>query len=301
MLLGNRYRIIEPLRAGGMAHVYLAQDEALSRQVAIKRLRPEYAEDVARREEFFNEARILATLRHPNIVEVYDFDDTEPRPYLVMERIEGQPLSALLPIPAPQALDYLLQVARGLAFCHQNGILHCDVKPENIMIDREGRAKLIDFGIALPDGSFPKGAIVGTPHYVAPERVTGAPLTPAADVYAFGIVMFQSITGLVPFDGPDAMAIARQHVEERVPLMSDVLLSVPLALERVVSRATAPAPLARYRNGEALVEAIYQARFDILGVPVPEPLAREQNIYSATDFWSKATGPIDGAGIEVVA
>jgi serine/threonine-protein kinase len=292
MLLGNRYEILEPLRSGGMAQVYAAWDQSLQRKVAIKRLKPELAGDPMRREQFLYEARTLAALRHANIVEVFDCEPAGERPYLVMELIEGQPLSALLPVPAPQALDYLLQVATALAFCHENRILHCDIKPENIMVDRQGRVKLIDFGISLPSGTTVSGPLVGSPHYVAPERVVGGPLTPATDVYAFGIVLFQAITGLVPFDGPDPASVARMHVEERVPLMSDVILSVPLSLERVVSRATAPSALARYHDGRALVHAIHQAREDILGVPIPEPAAREQDICSATGFWARATGPI---------
>lgn len=295
MLLGNRYQITEPIRSGGMATVYAARDLTLDRPVAIKRLKPELALDQAYRDQFLHEARALAALRHPNIVEVFDFNMTDERPYLVLELIDGWSLASVLPVPAPQALDYLTQVAEALAFCHEHGLLHCDVKPENIMVDRSGRVKLIDFGISLPDGTFANGPLVGSPHYVAPERVTGGPLTAASDVYAFGIVLFQTITGLVPFDGPNAASIARQHVEDRVPLMSDVLVSVPLSLERVVSRATAPSPLARYHNGAALLTAIYQTRHDLLGEPIPEPAVRHGDISSATAFWAQATGPISEA------
>lgn len=301
MLLSQRYQIIEPLRSGGMAQVYAAWDLSLRRKVAIKRLKPELAADPRRREQFLHEARTLAAVRHPNIVEVFDFDADADRPYLVMELIDGQSLAALLPLPAPQALDYLLQVARALAFCHRQGILHCDIKPENIMVDQQGRVKLIDFGISLSEGASPAGPLVGSPHYLAPERVIGGPITAAADIYAFGIVLFQTITGVVPFDGSDAAAIARQHVEERVPLMSDVLLSVPLALERVVSRATAPAALARYRNGEALLDAMRQARHDLLGEPISEPPVRAYDLCSATGFWARATGPIEAAPIQQAA
>ncbi len=295
MLLGNRYQIQAPIRSGGMATVYAALDLTLERPVAIKRLKPELASDQGCRDQFLHEARVLAALRHPHIVEAFDFNISEERPYLVMELIDGETLSRLIPLPAPQALDYLIQVANALAFCHAHGLLHCDVKPENIMVDRSGRVKLIDFGISLPDGTFSSGPLVGSPHYVAPERVSGGPLTAASDVYAFGIVLFQTITGLVPFDGPDAASVARQHVEERVPLMSEVLLSVPLSLERVVSRATAPSPLARYHNGTALLAALYQTREDLLGVPIPEPAAHHHDISSATAFWAQGTGPISEA------
>jgi serine/threonine-protein kinase len=292
MLLGNRYRLCEPLCAGGMAQIYLGIDLALERRVAIKRLKPELALQSRFRDQFLAEARTLAGLAHPHIVEVFDCDAGAERPYMVMELIEGNTLASLLPLPVPQALDYLLQVAEALSFCHDQGILHCDIKPENIMVDHSGCVKLIDFGISLPDGSCAGGPLIGSPHYVAPERVLGSPLTPAADVYAFGIVLFQLVTGVVPFDGPDAATIARRHIEERVPLMSEVLLTVPLALERVVSRATAPTPLVRYHSGAALVEAIHQARRDLLGVAVPEPLTRDYDLCSATSFWSRPTGPI---------
>jgi eukaryotic-like serine/threonine-protein kinase len=295
MLLGNRYQIIEPLRSGGMAQIYSAWDQALDRKVAIKRLKPELAEISERRAQFLHEARVLAALRHAHIVEVFDFDDTDARPYLVMELIEGQTLAQMLPLPAPQALDYMLQVAEALAFCHEHSVLHCDIKPENIMVDRGGHVKLIDFGISLAEGECLSGPLIGSPHYVAPERVTGGPITATSDIYSFGIVLFQLITGLVPFDGPDAAAIARQHLEERVPLMSDVILSVPLALERVVSRATAPAALARYHDGAALVSAIHAARHDLLGSPIPEPAACDQDICSATAFWSQATNSVPAA------
>lgn len=295
MLFGNRYQLIEPLRSGGMAQVYLATDLALGRRVAIKRLKPELATNVACRAQFSAEARLLAGISHPHIVQVYDFDPDAKRPYIVMELIDGQTLAGMLPLPIPQTLDYMLQVAGALAFCHNQGVLHCDVKPENIMVDRDGRVKLLDFGISLPEGTSFNGPLVGSPHYVAPERVMGGPLTPAVDVYAFGVSLFQLITGVVPFDGTDAASIARQHVEERVPLMSDILLTVPLALERVVSRATAPAPLTRYRNGAALVRALDEARYDILGVALPQVPAREHDICSATGFWSKATGSIPTA------
>lgn len=292
MLLGNRYRLCEPLGAGGMAQIYLGYDQLLERRVAVKRLKSELALQPRFREQFLSEARTLAGLQHRNIVKVFDFDADAERPYLVMELIEGHTLASLIPLPAPQALDYLLQAAEALSFCHQQGILHCDVKPENIMVDSSGCVKLIDFGISLPDGAFVDGPLIGSPHYVSPERVIGGPLSAAADVYALGIVLFQMITGVVPFDGPDAASIARQHVEERVPLMSEVLLTVPLALERIVSRATAPSSFVRYHNGAALVEAIHQVRHDLLGVTVPEPIARDADICSATSFWSRPTGPI---------
>src|SRR5215217_1109498 len=164
MLLGKRYSLCEPLSAGGMAQIYLGIDTVLERQVAIKRLKPELADQPHFREQFLAEARTLAGLKHPHIVEVFDFDAGAERPYLVMELIQGHTLASLLPLPAPHALDYLLQVAEALSFCHRLGILHCDVKPENIMVDSSGCVKLIDFGISSPDGVCVSGPLVGSPH-----------------------------------------------------------------------------------------------------------------------------------------
>lgn len=295
LLLAGRYHLIEPLRSGGMAQLFIAHDRALDRRVVVKRLKSELAREPALRQQCLGEARILAALRHPHIVEIFDCGDDEGRPYLVLEYLAGHTLEELLPLPPPQALDYLLQIATALAHCHAQGIVHADIKPSNVVITSDGQVKLIDFGIAVPEMQAQIGPLVGSPHYVAPERVLGKPLTAASDVYSFGIVLFQVITGQVPFHGRDVASIARMHVEELVPLMSDVLLSVPLSLERIVARATAPTPLARYRNGAMLLQAIYETRHDLLGVPIPEAVAPERSICSATALWEKATGLLEQA------
>lgn len=286
----NRYQISEPLRSGGMANVYIAWDAALQRNVAIKRLKPELLNDPAALNAFHSEARTLAALRHPNIVEVFDahFDG---HPYLVMELVEGQPLSALMPLPPQQAVDYALQITSALAHSHANGVIHCDVKPDNILIDQAGHVKLLDFGISLIDGQGCHDEVLGSPHYIAPERVLGSPLTPAADIYSLGIVLFQMITGVVPFDGPDAATIAHLHVTELVPLMSEVILSVPLALERVVAKATAPTALARYKDGAAMYKALIEARYELAGLRPPVPTS-ELPISSPERLWEIPTSPI---------
>ena len=290
MWLAERYQLIEPLRAGGMAQLYLAYDYVLERQVAIKWLKPEFAAERVLRRQCLYEARTLATVRHPHIVEIFDCDEAQERPFLVLELIHGHTLAELLPLPPPQALDYLLQMAEALSYCHELGIVHSDIKPSNIMIRDDGMVKLIDFGIAAEDGTIAAGPLVGSPHYVPPERVMGRPLTAASDVYSFGIVLFQVITGQVPFTGPDAATVAQMHVTELVPLMSEVLLSVPLSLERIVARATAASPLSRYRNGAALLQALYATREDLLGVPAPVVEPEERSLFSATALWEKATG-----------
>lgn len=288
----HRYQIQEPLRSGGMAIIYVAWDHALERHVAIKRLKPELLTDPLAVTAFEAEARTVAALRHPNIVEIFDAHLGEQQPYIVMELVRGQTLSRMMPLPPQQAVDYALQVAAALAHSHAHGIVHCDVKPDNIMIDHAGRVKLLDFGISGVGGHLDAGAVLGSPHYIAPERVLGSPITPATDVYSLGIVLFQMITGVVPFDGPDAACIAQQHVQERVPLMSEVILSVPLALERVVAKATAPVALARYRDGAALYAALVDTRYELAGLrPPSEPLA-ELPIDSPERLWEVPTSPI---------
>jgi eukaryotic-like serine/threonine-protein kinase len=290
----QRYEIQEPLRAGGMATLYIAWDHALQRHVAIKRLKPELLDQPDVVDAFGAEARTVAALRHPNIVEVFDAELGEQPPYLVMELVRGDPLSRLLPLPPMQAVDYALQVAAALAHSHASGVIHCDVKPDNIMVDHEGRVKLLDFGISHA-GGVTDGAVLGSPHYIAPERVLGTPITPAADVYSLGIVLFQMITGTVPFNGPDAGTIAQLHVTERVPLMSEVILSVPLALERVVAKATAPSAIARYKDGATFHAALIDARYELAGMRPPVPTS-ELPISSPERLWEVPTSPIPTFG-----
>ncbi|WP_026371029.1 serine/threonine-protein kinase [Kallotenue papyrolyticum] len=288
----QRYQIVEPLRTGGMATIYLAWDRALQRRVALKRLKPALRDDAAAVQALRAEAQTLARLRHSHIIAIYDAQlDADP-PFLVTELLEGQPLSALVPLPPMQATDYALQVVTALAYSHAHSVIHCDVKPDNIMVDATGHVKLLDFGISAPGGMGQDGDILGSPHYVAPERVLGRPLTPAADIYSMGIVIFQMITGVVPFHGPDAASIARQHVEERVPLMSEVILSVPLALERVVAKCTAPSPLARYPHGAALVEALIDCRYELAGLRPPPRANEPLPIDSPERLWEIPTTQI---------
>jgi eukaryotic-like serine/threonine-protein kinase len=287
----NRYQIYEPLRSGGMANIYIAWDAALQRKVAIKRLKPELLGDPDVVAAFHAEARTLAALRHPNIVEVFDAHLDEQQPYLVMELVDGQPLSQLMPLPPQQAVDYALQVTAALSHSHANGVIHCDIKPDNILIDPTGHVKLLDFGISMVGGQCKPGEVLGSPHYIAPERVLESPLTPAADVYSLGIVLFQMITGVVPFDGPDAATIAHRHVTERVPLMSEVILSVPLALERVVAKATAPSAIARYKDGAAMHAALIESRYELAGLRPPVPTS-ELPISAPERLWEIPTSPI---------
>jgi serine/threonine-protein kinase len=288
----NRYQIQEPLRSGGMANIYIAWDTALQRYVAVKRLKPELLDDPVALAAFHAEARTLAALRHPHIVEVFDAHLDDHQPYLVMELVDGPTLSQLMPLPPEQAVDYALQIAAALAHSHANGVIHCDIKPDNILIDQAGHVKLLDFGISMVGGQACEGAVLGSPHYIAPERVLGTPLTPAADVYSLGIVLFQMITGVVPFDGPDAATIAHMHITERVPLMSEVILSVPLTLERVVAKATAPSAMARYKDGSALYAALIESRYELAGLRPPPVPIEELPISAPERLWQIPTSPI---------
>ncbi len=292
----SRYEIQEPLRSGGMATIYQAWDHALERHVAIKRLKLDLLDDPAAVSAFHAEARTLAALRHPNIVEVFDAQLHDRQPYIVMELVRGQTLTRMMPLPPQQAVDYALQVAAALGHSHAHGIVHCDVKPDNIMVDHSGRVKLLDFGISAVGGQIEGGAVLGSPHYIAPERILGMPITPATDVYSLGIVLFQMITSVVPFDGPDAATIAEQHVKERVPLMSEVILSVPLALERVVAKATAPTSIARYRDGAAMYAALLDSRYELAGLRPPVNALAELPIDSPERLWEVPTSPIPVIG-----
>ncbi|GAC1354777.1 MAG: hypothetical protein NVSMB42_12820 [Herpetosiphon sp.] len=293
LLLADRYHLLALIACGGMAQVYAAHDRVTDRSVVVKRLKAELAFDLTHHSYCLYEAQLLARLSHPNIVELYDCGDDQGCPYLVLEHVPGVTMAQMLPLPPSQALHYVQQTAAALGYCHASGVVHGDIKPSNIMITPTGNVKLIDFGIATPIGSSPDGPLVGSPHYVAPERVLGNELTAASDVYSFGIALFELITGQLPFEGDDAAMIANLHVTELVPLMSEVLLSVPLSLERVVARATAPNPLARYADGNVLLNALYQTRQDLLGIPAPVAYQSVRGVGTATALWEKATGLIE--------
>src|ERR671932_791885 len=215
-LFDGRYRILRKRGSGGMANVYLAEDEDLGRRVAIKIMSDRYADDDTFNERFRREAKAAAALSHPNIVSIYDRGQTNGTYYIAMEVIEGRSLKELIltrgPLPIGHTITYTLEILEALRFAHRHGIIHRDVKPHNILIGE--RLKVTDFGIARAGASqmTEAGSIMGTAQYLSPEQARGAPVTASSDLYSIGVMLYEVLTGRVPFDGDSAVAVALKHV-----------------------------------------------------------------------------------------
>lgn len=256
LTLGNRYRLVRRIAVGGMGEVWVAADDALGREVAVKVLRSEYAGN----EDFLNrlrtEARNSAALSHPNIAQMYDYGETNGSGYLVMELVVGEPMADLLErepvLPPARLLPILAQTARALHAAHLSGVVHRDVKPGNILIDRSGTVKITDFGVSLAANQVPMtatGMVMGTAQYLSPEQAVGQAATGASDIYALGIVAYESIAGNRPFTGSTPVDIAVAHVNEPVPPLPT---SVDPELGELVMVMLAKDPLARPHPADAL-------------------------------------------------
>jgi serine/threonine-protein kinase len=264
----QRYRLDSRIATGGMGEVWRGTDTVLDRQVAVKVLKAEYAEDPTFRTRFETEARHAAALHHPNVASVFDYGELDlaagqggpgTRPCLVMELVPGQPLSTMVagePLPAQTATDLVAQAADAIAAAHALGIVHRDVKPANLLVTPDGTVKITDFGIArAADGVALTGTgqIIGTPHYLSPEQAEGRPATPASDVYALGVVLYECLTGARPFQGDTPVGTALAHLREPVPALP---ASVPEHLRAVVTRAMAKDPAERYPSARELADAL---------------------------------------------
>jgi len=263
----RRYRLDSRIATGGMGEVWRGTDTTLGREVAIKVLKHEYADDLTFRARFETEARHAASLHHPNIAAVYDFGEAGTtdgsgarRPFLVMELVEGQPLSALLqsgrPMDPVAVRELLAQAADGLGAAHAAGIVHRDVKPANLMVTPDRQVKVTDFGIARAAeglGLTGTGEVMGTPQYLSPEQAQGQTSTPASDVYSLGVVAFECLAGQRPFIGETAVATALAHLREPVP---DLPPEVPADLSAVVRRSMSKLPQERFADGAELAAAL---------------------------------------------
>ena len=253
-LFAGRYELEELVGAGGMSSVYRAHDRLLERYVALKVLHPQYAEDEEYVERFRREARSVARLSHPHIVTVIDRGEDGGRQYIVFEYVDGEDLKQLIerggPLPARRAIELALEVADALAFAHENGLVHRDVKPQNVLLTPDGAAKVTDFGIArsldVEHGVTQTGTVLGTSDYLSPEQAGGKPTTPASDIYSLGIVLYELLTAEMPFAGANFVAIAMKHINEPPPDLLAKRPDVPPRLAAALDRALAKDPAERF-------------------------------------------------------
>jgi serine/threonine-protein kinase len=257
-LFDGRYTVVRKLGAGGMANVYLAEDQELGRRVAIKILNERHANDEQFVERFRREAKNAAALSHPNIVSIYDRGEAEGTYYIAMEYIDGRSLKELIvsrgPAPITVAVEYARQILSALRFAHRHGIVHRDIKPHNALVDAEGRVKVTDFGIARAGTSqmTEAGSIVGTAQYLSPEQARGAPVDPRSDIYSLGVVLYELLTGAVPFNGDTPVEIAMKHLSALPEPPSARRAEIPRDLDLIVLRALAKDPEDRYQSAEEM-------------------------------------------------
>ena len=253
--IGHRYRIIRSLGEGGMANVYLAHDMVLDRDVSVKLLRLDLRDDPSTKRRFHREAMAATQLNDPHIVGIYDVSEDHGLQYMVMQYVKGTDLKAYIkkhyPIPLPQVIDIMEQVLSAVATAHAHGIIHRDLKPQNILIDENKNVKITDFGIAVAvsqDSLTQTNTLMGSVHYLSPEQARGSIATKQSDIYSLGIILFELLTGKVPFEGETAVSIALKHFREEIPSVREQNKEIPQALENVIIKATAKEPAERYSS-----------------------------------------------------
>ena len=259
-LLNDRYQLQDTLGTGGMAVVYKAKDLMLERHVAVKVLREDFSKDPAFRERFRQEARAAANLSHPNIVTVHDFGLDQGHLFIVMEYMPGTDLKTLTKqkerFSVSEALELMIQACGGVGYAHRAGLVHCDVKPHNMLVTPEGRLKVTDFGIARalstisPDER--SDVVWGSPHYFSPEQASGRPPSPSSDVYSLGIILYEMITGRLPFIASDSAELARMHREDKPVAPRYYNNSIPSALEEIILKVLSKEPSSRYRTADQM-------------------------------------------------
>lgn len=259
--ISDRYQIIKSIGEGGMANVYLAYDTILDRNVAVKVLRGELASDEKFVRRFQREALAASSLSNPNIVEVYDVGEDDGDYYIVMEYIEGKHLKALLKkrgkLTVPEVVDIMLQITNGLSVAHDSYIIHRDIKPQNIMILENGLVKITDFGIAMAMNATQltqTNSVMGSVHYLPPEQANGKGATLQSDIYSMGILMYELLTGSLPFKGDNAIEIALKHLKEPLPSIRDELPNIPQSVENIILKSAAKNPKNRYKDAREMHE-----------------------------------------------
>ncbi|MEL7644816.1 MAG: protein kinase [Anaerolineaceae bacterium] len=257
-ILNDRYQLVESLGTGGMALVYKAKDLMLERYVAVKLLREDFSVDAAFRERFRQEAKAAANLSHPNIVTVHDFGLDQRHLFIVMELVPGTDLKTRIRekgrFEVQEALDLMVQACQGVGYAHRAGLVHCDIKPHNILVSLDGRVKVTDFGIARALATISpeerSDVVWGSPLYFSPEQAAGLPPSPASDVYSLGVILYEMLTGQLPFNSADASELARMHREVQ-PVAPRVLNpDIPKPLEDIILKVLSKEPAARYRTAD---------------------------------------------------
>ncbi len=285
-VLGNRYEILRKIGDGGMAFVYQARDKLLNRIVAVKVLRPEFVDDQEFLVKFKREAEAVASLSHPNIVNVYDVGEDGKVHYIVMEYVDGQNLKEIIQdegrLEEYTALDIAKQIARALSAAHRNGIIHRDIKPHNILISKDGRqVKVADFGIAKAVSSSTMtnmGSVIGSVHYISPEQAKGKHLTSNADLYSLGIVLYEMIIGRVRFSGDSPISIALKHINEDIAFTEEDKINIPNSVRTIISKMTQKEPANRYQTAEELIEDI-----EFVERNIDLPYIKDYNNFATTD------------------
>ena len=264
--ISGRYKIIEMIGGGGMANVYLAHDMILDRDVAIKILRMDFSDNENFIRRFHREAQSATSLAHPNIVNIYDVGEEDDIYYIVMEYVEGMTLKQYIqqhsPLSVHKVIEIMEQLASAIAHAHQNNIVHRDIKPQNILIDKYDVVKITDFGIAMAISATSithTNTVLGTVHYLSPEQARGGMANKKSDIYSLGIVMFELLTGRLPFSGESAVSIALKHLQSETPSVKRWNPNIPQSVENIVLRATAKDPFHRYASAEELEEDLKTA------------------------------------------
>ena len=259
MFLADRYEIIEQIGTGGMSDVYKAKCHKLNRYVAIKVMKSEFSEDKTFVSKFRAEAQSVAGFTHPNVVNVYDVGDENGIYYIVMELVEGITLKKYIEkrgkLPFKEAVSIAIQVANGLDAAHKHHIVHRDIKPQNIIISKEGKVKVTDFGIAkvASSSTINSSSTMGSVHYISPEQARGGYSDERSDIYSLGITIFEMLTGTVPFDGDSTVAVAVQHIQDEIPAPSTVAADIPVSIDKIVLKCTQKKPDRRYQSAAELI------------------------------------------------
>jgi serine/threonine-protein kinase len=277
-LLNNRYQLLQRLGTGGMADVFRARDLMLERYVAIKVLRADYTGNKAFQDRFRQEARAAANLSHPNIVTVHDFGLDRGQLFIVMEHVPGSDLKTLIRqrgrFSIEEAIPLIVQACAGIGYAHRAGLVHCDVKPHNMLVTPDKRLKVTDFGIARALATIHpeerSDVVWGSPQYFSPEQAAGEPPSPASDVYALGIVLYESLTGSLPFNAISPEELGRMHLDARPNSIREYLPDIPEALEQIIDKVLSKEPAARYRTADQLGRVLLRFGTQVQPEPLPE-------------------------------